>query len=547
MQRLSGLDSAFLALETSGAHMHVLATAVVDPSSAPGDFSFETVREMLAGRLHLLPPFRRRLVSVPFDLHYPLWVDDPHFDLDFHLRRSALPSPGGHDELAAFTAEIAGRPLDRSRPLWEMWFVEGVAGGRVAIVTKMHHAAIDGMSGVELISSLYDIEAAPAPRLDVEARPEWRPDHIPTDAELLAYAAASIARQPLLLVKNARKAVRTAVRVAQRVRNSEMHAGLPLTAPRLTMNSAITPHRKVSFASVPLADVKRVKDTFGVKVNDVVLAIATGALRTYLDERGELPDRHLVATIPTSVRTAAQKSEMGNRVSAMFASLPVEIDDPLERLRAIHASTIDAKELHDEIGGETLHDWADVVAPALFSRAMKAYSNLRLADRHRPVHNLVVSNVPGPPFPLYFAGARLDSFFPLGPIFDGAALNLTVISYLDSIGFGFLVCRELVPDVDRLAEAIAGALDELVALAELAELAERTGPVDLAAIEPDIDLTSEPDRDAEAADGEPRIAMPVAVGAPAASLTAAVRPARPTAPRGATGLDRVAPRRIATD
>jgi WS/DGAT/MGAT family acyltransferase len=523
MQRLSGLDSAFLAIETPSAHMHVMSTAVVDPATAVG-FGFDAVRELLVSRLHLLPPFRRRLVTVPFDLHYPLWVEDPAFDLDFHLRRSALPSPGGVSELAAFTADVAGRPLDRSRPLWEMWYVEGVEGGKVGIVTKVHHAAIDGMSGTELIASLFDLESAPAPRLDAGLVAEIVPDHIPNDAELLAFAAASIARQPVLIAKNLRKTARSAIRVANRVRGSEVRAGLPLTAPRITLNGAITPHRRVAFANVSLADIKRVKDAFGVKVNDVVLAVATGALRTYLDDRGELPDRPLVATIPTSVRTEEQRQSMGNRVSAMFAALPVELDDPLERLHAIQESTIDAKGMHEDIGGDTLQDWAEVVAPALFSRAMKAYSSLRLADHHRPVHNLVVSNVPGPPFPIYFAGAKLESFYPLGPIFDGAGLNLTVISYQDSVGFGFLACHELAPDIDRLAAAVRSALAELVALADIGTEVE----VDLAGVESTIALDAE-----------------VATPDPSPSVLTAVRPRHPVA-TSAQGLDRVAPREAPT-
>jgi WS/DGAT/MGAT family acyltransferase len=509
MQRLSGLDAAFLAIETPNAHMHVLSAAVVDPATAPNGFSFDLVRELLLARLHLLPPFRRRLVSVPFDLHYPLWLEDPDFDIDFHLRRSALPNPGGPEELAAFTAECAARPLDRSRPLWEMWYVEGVEGDKVGLITKVHHAAIDGMSGTELIAALYDLEPTPTQRLDVEIVPEVAPDHVPNDVELIAFAAASIARQPLLIAKNLRKTVRSAVRVANRVRGSNVRAGVPLTAPRITLNGSITPHRKIAFADVSLTDIKKVKDAFGVKVNDVVLAIATGAMRTYLAERGELPDRPLVATIPTSVRTPEQKTSMGNRVSAMFAALPVELEDPLDRLHAIQESTIEAKEIHEDIGGETLQDWAEVVAPAIFSRAMKAYSSLRLADRHRPVHNLVVSNVPGPPFPIYFGGARLESFYPLGPIFDGAGLNLTVISYLDSVGFGFLACRELAPDIDRLAAAVTDALEELVKLA--------TAGIDIVTLD---DTT-----------------------AAVESVMDAVRPRRPAA-EGASGFDRVAPRHI---
>jgi diacylglycerol O-acyltransferase / wax synthase len=466
VQRLSGLDAAFLAIETPTAHMHVMSTAILDPSTAPTPFDVDRVRDLLRERMHLLPPFRRRLVSVPFDLHNPLWVEDPDFDIDYHVRRAALPSPGGLRELATLTAEIAGRPLDRSRPLWELWYVEGLEQGRVAIVSKVHHSAIDGMSGVELIANLYDFEADPPPRAAVADEPDWHADHVPSDPELLAHAVVSLARQPLLMARAMRRLVRSATRVAQRAREQATNMTVPLTAPRLTMNGTITPHRKVAFSSIPLSDVKRVKNAFGVKVNDVILAVTTGALRTYLIARGELPDRPLVATIPTSVRTEDQKTEMGNRVSAMFAGLPVEIEDPVERLLWVHRSTIGAKQMHEDIGGNTLQEWADLASPALFSRAMRVYSSLRLSERHRPIHNLVISNVPGPPFPLYFAGARLLAIYPMGPIFDGAALNLTVMSYLDHVDFGFLVCRELVPDVDDLSAAVPDALAELVKAAE---------------------------------------------------------------------------------
>ncbi len=466
MQRLSGLDAAFLAIETPTAHMHVMSTAILDPSTAPAHFDIDRVRALLLERMHLLPPFRRRLVSVPFDLHNPLWVEDPDFDLDYHVRRVALPSPGGLRELATLTAEIAGRALDRSRPLWELWYVEGLEQDRVAIITKVHHSAIDGMSGVELIANLYDFEADPEPRAAVVAGSDWRPDHVPSDPELIAFAVASLARQPLLMARAMRRLVRSAGRVAQRAREQTSNMTVPLTAPRLAMNGTITPHRKIAFSSIPLADVKLVKNAFGVKVNDVVLAVMTGALRTYLGGRGELPDRPLVATIPTSVRTEDQKREMGNRVSAMFAGLPVEIGDPVERLLWVHRSTVGAKQMHEDIGGNTLQEWADLASPALFSRAMRVYSSLRMADRHRPIHNLVISNVPGPPFPLYFAGARLVAMYPMGPIFDGAGVNATVISYLDHVDFGFLVCRELVPDVDDLAAAVPDALAELVKAAE---------------------------------------------------------------------------------
>ncbi|HEY5014784.1 MAG TPA: wax ester/triacylglycerol synthase domain-containing protein, partial [Acidimicrobiia bacterium] len=243
MQRLSGLDAAFLAIETPTAHMHVMSTAILDPSTAPAHFDIDRVRALLLERMHLLPPFRRRLVSVPFDLHNPLWVEDPDFDLDYHVRRVALPSPGGLRELATLTAEIAGRALDRSRPLWELWYVEGLEQDRVAIITKVHHSAIDGMSGVELIANLYDFEADPEPRAAVVAGSDWRPDHVPSDPELIAFAVASLARQPLLMARAMRRLVRSAGRVAQRAREQTSNMTVPLTAPRLAMNGTITPHR----------------------------------------------------------------------------------------------------------------------------------------------------------------------------------------------------------------------------------------------------------------------------------------------------------------
>ena len=469
MQRLTGLDAAFLSLETPSCHMHVMGVAILDPTGVEG-FDAERVRDHILERLPLIPPFRRRLVDVPFGLHYPIWVEDPGFDIDYHFQRAALPSPGGPRELAEFAAAVAGRALDRAKPLWEMHYVEGLEHGRCALVSKIHHSVIDGLSGVDIMQHIFDLEPAPAPRLDVQLAPDWEPDHVPNDLELLAYAVASLARQPVRVLKTARKMATTATHVIQRVQRSPMRAGVPLTAPKLIMNGMITPHRKLAFVSVSLGDVKRVKDALGVKVNDVVLAVATGALRSYLETRDEVPDRSLVVSIPTSVRTEGERNKLGNRVSAMFASLPVELDDPLERVQRIHDSMVDAKDLHEEIGANTLADLAELASPAMLSSVMRLLTSLRFADRFdSAIHNAIVSNVPGPPFPLYLAGARLDAMHPLGPIFDGAGLNLTVISYLDSIDFGFLACRELLPDLDTLANAVPDALAELVKIVDAIE------------------------------------------------------------------------------
>jgi WS/DGAT/MGAT family acyltransferase len=460
MQRLTGLDAAFLALETPAAHMHVMGVAVLDPSTAPPGPFHERVRALMEARLHLVPPLRRRLVEVPFGLDVPGWIDDPDFDLDYHLRRAALPAPGGPAELSAFVADIASRPLDRRHPLWESYVVEGLEHGHQAFVTKIHHSLIDGVAGVAILAALFDLERD-APLRPVEPAEEWQGERQPSEPEMLGRAVVSLARQPVKLVRAVRKLAPGVVRAARRARDEELDIALPLTSPRLSMNRSITPRRITSFVSVPLADVKAVKNALGVTVNDVVLAVSAGALRSYLDRRGELPDKPLVAAIPTSVR-AADDAGFGNKVSSMFASLPVEIDDPIERVEAINRSMTGAKGVHEEVGTSTLEDWAELAAPALFSRAMRAYTRLRLGERVRPVINLVASNVPGPPWPLYFAGAQMVAIHPLGPIFDDCGLNLTVISYLDHIDFGFIGCRELLSDIDDLAAAVPEALTEVM-------------------------------------------------------------------------------------
>jgi diacylglycerol O-acyltransferase len=459
MQRLTGLDAAFLALETPSTHMHVMATMVLDPSDVPGGFTVETMRKLIAERLPRLEPFRRRVVEVPFGVHHPVWVEDPDFDLDYHVRRAALPAPGGLDEIAELTAEIAGRPLDRRRPLWELWVVEGLERGYVGVIAKMHHAAIDGVMGVDLMTEIFDLERHPEPKLPPEH--ESAPERVPSDAELLVGAVTSIARQPLLAYRAVRNLTRSAVRVVQRLRSEPVSAGVPLTAPPSALNGILTPHRRVAFTSVPLADVKEVKQAFGVTVNDVVLAVCAGALRRYLEMRGQLPDKALLAAIPASVRTQDERGVMGNRVSAMFATLATQLDDPIDRLFAARDVMSGAKQVHEDIGGNTLHEWAEVAAPMLFSRGMRLYERL-LEGRHPPIINLIVSNVPGPTFPLYCAGARLVSLFPLGPLLAGTGLNITVLSYLDSVGFGLIGCREIVPNIDAIAAAAPDALAELL-------------------------------------------------------------------------------------
>jgi WS/DGAT/MGAT family acyltransferase len=464
MERMSGLDATFLYFETPNMHMHVLGVIVFDPATASEPYSFERVKEVMRNRLHLVPTFRRKLAPVPFNMHHPVWVEDANFDLDYHIRRIGCPAPGSEKELAELVGDVASRPLDRSRPLWEMYIVEGLQNGYVASIAKMHHATIDGVSGANLMVHLFDLE--PDAVVEPEATP-WEPDRMPSDVERLAYATVSRMRRPLNIFKVLPQTIRSVSNVVSRRRGGEGGMATPFTAPRTNFNQAVTPHRRTAFSTTSLDEVKQIKKAFGATVNDVVLTIVASALRKYLDGRGELPDKSLIATCPVSVRGEDDKDVIGsNRVSAMFTSLFTDIVDPVERLAAIHEANKGAKEEHNAVGADLLTNWAEFAAPTTFSLAARMYSGLRLAERHPVIHNLVISNVPGPPFPLYFAGAKLVGLNPLGPIMDGAGLNITVLSYIDNINWGFIACRELMPDLWDLADAIPEAQAELLKAAQ---------------------------------------------------------------------------------
>jgi diacylglycerol O-acyltransferase len=469
VQRLTGLDATFLYLETSTTHMHVSSVIIVDPSTAPRPFGFDEYKQLLADRLHLAPPWRRRLVEIPFGLHHPLWIEDPDFDLDFHLRRAALPAPGGMEELATFAAEFHSRPLDRSRPLWEIYVVEGLEGGKMAVVGKTHHAAIDGVSGAELTVALLDLTPEVA---KVEPEP-WKPDRVPSDFELVGYAASSLARQPLAALKAARRTAEMALNLRRRNRQPDVEPPpAPFAAPKTSINAPITSHRLFAMADVSLSDIKRVKNAFGCTVNDVVLALCAGALRKYFEGLGEEVDADLVAMIPISVRTEDQSGTMGNQVSGMLSSLATTIDDPGERLAAITVGTKRAKEQDKAVSAVVLTDWTEFMAPAVAARAARLASSMRVLDRLNPIFNVVISNVPGPNIPLYSCGAELQAMYPMGPITDGAGLNITVFSYRDNVHFGLVACRETVPGVAKFADYLQESLDELVKAAQ-----ERGGDV----------------------------------------------------------------------
>lgn len=464
MRRLTGFDASFLYSESPTVLMHTLKVAVVvpPPGLSPED-RFARFHEELAQLLDRLPAFRRRVVEVPLGLNHPVWVEDPHFDLDYHLRRIAAPPPGGARELDSVIADIASHPLDRAHPLWEIWMVEGLTEGRLAFVAKIHHAVADGGASAAMLAA---VRAEDPRRAEWEGAASTREAHageaIPGAARLVGEALlAQVAR----LREAAPLALRTAlggVAVLKRFREASTHPPIPFDTPKTPFNQPLTPTRSFATTALPLARVKRVKDAYGVTLNDVVLALAGGALVRYLRGRGLEPDRSLIATVPVSIAEAGLEPRLsGNQLSNVFMSLCTDVADPRERLARIHAISEAAKETHDRLGPNVLVEWAEFAPPGLASWVIRTYSQLELSRLHRPPANAIVSNVRGPSEPLSIAGARLEHIYSVGPILDGIGVNLTAWSYASELAFAVLAGREAVPDAHLIADALSDALAEL--------------------------------------------------------------------------------------
>jgi WS/DGAT/MGAT family acyltransferase len=478
--RLKGLDGAFLAFESPTTHLHIAGVLIFDPTGVPGGVGFRQIRDMVAARVSRVPPFRRRMVEVPFGLQHPTMVDDPDFDIDFHVRRVSLPQPGGHGELAALVGDIVERPLDRDRPLWEFHVVEGLDHGHVAVVTKIHHAIIDGVSGAEIMAAFFDLTArpeeeatAPGPgaaetgeswAAGAEEGPEaWAPDPVPGDVEQLRGALGSLPGQTDALARTLGATARTLRNLTGRNREVEGAASpLPFQAPRTSINRAISPHRRVAFAELPMDDIRRVRGLLGSSVNDVVLAAVSGAMRAFFAARGETLESSLVAMVPISVRTEGERGTLGNRVSATLVSLATAVEDPVDRLKIIAAGMHQAKEQQETVGSELFSNWAQAIFPMVSTRVTRLVTNLRLFDHLRPVFNVVVSNIPGPDVPLFMAGARMVAIYPIGPVAEGVGVNVTVFSYLGTVYVGVQGCWDLVPDVEVIANGMVDALGDLV-------------------------------------------------------------------------------------
>ncbi len=465
MQRLTGMDAGFLYMETPTLHMHTLKVAVVDPRTVPGGYSFEKFHDALRDRLHLLPPFRRRLVEVPAGFHHPVWIEDPDFELRRHLKRASLPSPGGFREMDDEIARIASSQLDRSRPLWELWALEGLAGGLVAFVAKIHHAAADGVAAAALLANVM----SPTPELHdpTPAERPWSPEPAPSGRALLRQALRDHVGQLLRLPSLVSRTIRALARVVRHRRQATVSPPLPFSAPRTPFNVALSPLRSFATTSLPLADFKRVKEAFGVTINDVVLAVVAETLRRFLAARDALPAKALVAGVPVSSSDPADAGRLGgNRVSSMFTSLRTDLADPIERLHAIHAVTREAKVVNSLLGTEMLEAWVQYTPPRPYAAVVRLWSRWRLGSRLRPPLNLVVSNVAGPSRPLYVAGAELKHIFSVGPVLEGIGLNLTAWSYCGQMNFGAIAAREAMPDLHEVTGGLGEALRALRAAAE---------------------------------------------------------------------------------
>ena len=464
MRRLSSFDANFLYLESPTSHMHVGSLAIFDPSTAPGDWGVDRVREIYADRIHLVPQFRRRLAEVPLQLDHPHWVDDPDFDLGWHIRHIAVPAPGGPEELATLAGELMSTQLDRNRPLWEVWVIEGVTGGRFAILTKAHHAAMDGMAGIRMVAAMFD----PTPDIEPVPKPEgsWEPDRVPGDLELLARAAASMAAQPLRTVRAIRRgthAVRKRRKIIQEGGHGSLAETLPAGAPKVSFSAPLTPERSFAFRTLSLTQAKAIKNATGTTVNDVILAACGGGLARYLTGRGEAIDGSLVAMVPMSVRGDDSATGDANKLMNMFIKLGTDLADPLERLDFIADQTSSAKAQLRGGEGDPVRELSDLAPATLTAHMFRFIASHHLADRVTPLFNLTMSNLAGSPTPLFMGGALMVANYPLAPIYDGNGLNITVMSYLDQLDVGIVACPQLSPDAAILPHALEEAIAELVA------------------------------------------------------------------------------------
>jgi len=457
MERLGPQDASFLYLETPRVHQHVGGVAILDPSTAPrGRLSYDDLVRVISSRLHVAPRFRQKVVFPPLPVARPVWVDDGSFDISFHLRRAALPTPGGRRELIDYVQQVISRPLDRTKPLWEAYLVEGLEDGLVAVLTKVHHAMVDGLAAIDLASAVFDVSPEP----QIVTPPRWTPEPEPNRLDLLVEGVRDQVSHPVLGVVNlVQRTLATPNRVLREA--AEVMGGVRqiveggVLAPPSPFNRQVGPNRRFAMADEPLQTFKDVKNALGGTVNDVVLATVAGALYRFLRSRHE-PTRNRVlrAMVPVSVRTKDQRSSMGNRVSSIFVDLPVGPMGAKKRLALIRERTKFLKESNYAVGAEFLMNIGTWAPPTIHAMAARAAARTR-------VINLVVSNVPGPQVPLYMAGAKLLAQYPVMPIGETMGLSIAVTSLAGTMAFGITADWDTLPDAPVLADAIDDSLAEL--------------------------------------------------------------------------------------
>ena len=461
--RLSALDASFLHLERPEYPMHVGAVSVLEGApffDALGRFRIDEVRDLVLSRLPLMPRFRRRLMAVPYEQGRPIWVDDDRFDITYHVRHTALPRPGSWEQLVALTTRVQEGLLDRDRPLWEIWLVEGLEGGNVGLLQKTHHALIDGVSGVDVATLLLDM----SPTFAAPVVPDWTPEPAPSHSQLLLDTLRERMTEPAEIARSIRSMLRGPRRAIERARELTKSVSTMVTrdaiAPRTSLNTRTGRHRQLSVVRVPLADVKEIRRGLGGTVNDVVLAGVAGGLRhLFLHRADDTEDLQLRVLCPVSVRSEDQRGSLGNKVSAMFVNLPVDNRPAVERLQAISAQTADLKERRQAVGAEMLLGMTEYVAPTLMSLAARVV-------HRQPFFNLIVTNVPGPQIPLYMMGARLLEAFPIVPLTRNLSVVVGILSYDGMLHFGLWADRDACADVEILAIGIDDAFTELLKIAQ---------------------------------------------------------------------------------
>ncbi len=471
MHQLSGQDASFVYMETPSTPMHIGSVGIYDPSTAPGGFvRFKDILAFIESRLGGAKSFRERLVRVPFDIDHPYWIEDPDFDIEYHVRHIALPSPGDWRQLCIQVARLHSRPMDLTKPLWEFVVVEGLDNieglpkGCFALVAKVHHAAIDGMSGVEMSAAVHDLSPDKSNRFPEE---EWKPDNKPGIGDLLISGYFNALRQPQKYLETMARSVPGIARLASELTKGELSIAGARVPPKTRFNAKVSSHRVFDGVPFPLNDVRAIKELVpGATVNDAILAIIGGGLRIYLNDKGELPEANLTAMAPISVRQENEKAALGNLVSAMVVSLGTHIADPIERLAHIHADAVNSKGLTNAVGARTLTDYSQLIPSGLAGLGARLYTRLGVANATAPVFNVVATNVPGSRVPLYFCGAKMVKMYGLGPIFDSMGLINTIYSYVDEIAISFTCDRDMMPDPDAYAAALRQSFEALLAAAK---------------------------------------------------------------------------------